>query len=382
MVKQFKVKHLKLKILIDCSSNFKLQTSSLLIYLFFLLPILTYSQVVDEVIPLDTTFETVQVIYQPSETSTYYIKKVAVFANNPAQIAIEKSYTRGVQNGIYNVYYPNGQLKVKTVYANNKLNGEWTWYNPEGTILVKGIYVNGIKHGFWAYKAIRTYGRYKNGLKHKKWYVLDANHDKIKSTYKKGVLVKGKGVNINNVIAPDTNYVQNDTLIVEATEPTEKPNSIKKEYQQAVDFLATNFLFKKKIKAHFKKDIQQFKKNYKKDVFQFVIETNVPTMEINTFLNLSKEGKVEVATIDSVLKADTETLKQNFNQTNIQLAKELANYSTNKDALVHVYFSEVNNQLLRVDVIWKAEKEVENNTYKILLYFNSEGILKGAEYQK
>lgn len=381
MGKQLKVQSLEFKVMNDSFLNFKLPTFSLLIYLFFLFPILTYSQVVDELIPLDTTSETIQVIYQPTQTESYYQKKIAVFAADTSQIAIEKTFARGVQNGIYKAYYSSGKLKVKTVYANGKINGEWTWFNPEGIILVKGIYMDGVKHGFWAYKSIKTYGRFKKGLMHRTWYKLDANERKIKSYYENGVLKKGDGIE-NEALVPDTNYVVNDTLIVEATQPIETLSTIKKEYQQAIDFLATNFIFRKTIKTHFQKDIQQFKKNYKRDVFQFVIETKVPTMEINTFIQLSNEGKIEVATIDSILKADSETLKQNFNQTNIQLDEGLVKYSTNNEAPIHIYFSEVKYGLLRIDVVWQTEKAVEKNTYKILLYFDEAGILKAAEYQK
>ena len=114
---------------------------------------------------IDTTTESLKVIYHPENTSSYYFKKIAVFANDTSQIAVEKSFTNYGQNGVYKVFYPNGRLKIKTVYANNKINGEWVYYNPKGVIITKGLYKNGVKHGYWAYKSIRTYGRYKNGYK-------------------------------------------------------------------------------------------------------------------------------------------------------------------------------------------------------------------------
>jgi len=348
----------------------------------FLFPIISYSQVVEEIIQLDTTSETIKVIYQPSKITAYYTKKIAVFADDTSQIAIEKSMANNKQNGLYKVYYPNGRLKIKTVFGNGLINGEWTWYDQDGLIIVKGVYDEGVKHGYWAYKSLKIYGRYRKGKRHKKWYTLDANNKKIKTRYKRGRLIQGKGFGNEKVLLADTTSKKNDTLAVNTTQVTKNQSAISNEYEQAIDFLANNFIFRKTIKAHFKKEIQLFKKNYKRDVFQFVIEPNVPTMEINTFLNLSSEGKIDVVAIDSVLKADTEDLKNNFNQTNIQLNERLAEYSTNKEASVHVCFSEIKNQLLRIDVIWKTEKEVENNTYKILLYFNSEGVLKGAEYQK
>ncbi len=345
-----------------------------------LFPILTYSQVVDEIIPLDTTSEIIQVIYEPTETESYYQKKIAVFANNTSQIAIEKTYARGVQNGIYKAYYPDGKIKVKTVYANGKINGEWTWYNPEGKILIKGIYVDGVKHGYWAYKNIKTYGRFKKGLMHRTWYVLDANQYKTKSTYKNGELVKGDGVSLGFILVADTNYVQNDTLIVEATQPIEMPITAGTEYQQAIDFLASNFIFRKNIKAYFKKDIQQFKKNYKRDVFQFNIARKVPSINIDLFLEQSKNGQIEVSLIDSALKNNTDNYKKYFSSTNIQFNNGIEKQATNPEAPVLINFSEVNQQLLAVDVVWKIKEEYK--TFKILLYFDEEGTLKAAEYQK
>ena len=97
------------------------------------------SQVVEEVIQLETTIERMQVVYRPSYTTTsLYQKKIAVFPNDTSQVAIEKTYLRGVLNGIYKVYYPSGQLKVRAVYANGRPNGEFTWYDEQGIIRIKG----------------------------------------------------------------------------------------------------------------------------------------------------------------------------------------------------------------------------------------------------
>src|SRR3972149_2671640 len=115
-----------------------------LFFLFFLFSANFFSQVVEEVIQLDTISQTIQVIYKPVTFSSYYTKKIAVFANDTSQIAIEKTFNNFGQNGVYKVYYPSGRLKVFTVFANNKINGEWTWYDEKGIILVKGEYENGV----------------------------------------------------------------------------------------------------------------------------------------------------------------------------------------------------------------------------------------------
>lgn len=369
------------------TSNIKSQISNGLLFLFLLLSLFSSAQVVEETIQLDTISETIKVIYQPIESTSYYQKKVAVFANDTSQIAIEKTFARGVQNGIYKVYYPNGRLKVKTVFANDKINGEWTWYDKEGTILVKGVYEDNIKHGYWAFKHLKIYGRYKNGKRNKMWYTLDANNKKVKSRYKNGLLVKGDGFgDLKMEITPDTVFQKEDTTIVEATQSKYghvEIGQFDKHYEQTIDFLAHNALFRKTIKEFYKKDIQKYKKNYKKDVFQFKIAEITPSMEINSFLKQSEEGKIEVAVIDYILKNDAEKLKENFNVSDIKIDEKVV-YKSQKEAESTVYFSEIKNNLLRLDVVWKPTKDIktENTTFKILLYFDDKGVLKGAEYQK
>jgi hypothetical protein len=378
MVKQFIVESLKLKVI-----------RLLLIFFCFLSINHLSAQVVEEKIQLDTISETIQVIYRPTytNTATNYSKKIAVFANDTSQVAIEKTYLRGVKNGIYKVYYPSGRLKVKTVFANDKFNGEWTWYDKEGIILVKGVYKDDIKHGYWAYKHLKIYGRYKNGKRHKMWYTPDANNKKVKSHYKNGELLKGKGFgDVKTVLLNDTVYQKNDTTIVEATQliVDEEGNPHKKHYEQTIDFLAHNALFRKTIKTHFKKDIQKYKKNYKQDIFQFNIAEITPKMEINSFLKQSEDGKIEVAVIDYILKNETEKLKENFNVSNIEINKDLVKKGSNDEVETTVYFSEIKNNLLRLDVVWSPTKEIKTSetTFKVLLYFDDNGVLKGAEYQK
>lgn len=354
------------------------------ISILFVFPILTKAQVVEEEIQLDTITETIKVIYKPTESTSYYQKKIAVFANDTSQIAIEKTFARGVQNGIYKVYYPSGRLKVKTVFANGKKNGEWIWYDREGIILVKGVYEENIKNGYWAYKHLKIYGRYKNGKRHRMWYTPDVNNKKVKSFYKNGELVKGEGFDdAKFYYVPDTVCQKDDTTIVEGTQPKVIKKG-KTHYDQAIDFLADNAVFRKSIKGYYKKDIQRFKKNFRNDVFQFTIAQKSPKMEINSFLQQSEAGKIEVAVIDYILKNEAENIKASFNTSDIVIDKEVTSKSTKKEAEITVYFSELNYNLLRIDVVWNPTKEIktEDTTFKVLLYFDDEGVLKGAEYQK
>ncbi|MBL4594518.1 MAG: hypothetical protein JKX68_11990 [Flavobacteriales bacterium] len=242
-----------------------LRSTLLLSFLFSV--IISSAQIVEEVIQIDTITETIKVIYKPTIKTTYYIKKVAVFADDTSQIAIEKSYTSYGQNGLYKVFYPTGRLKIKTVFANNKINGEWTFYNLNGLIITKGIYKAGVKQGYWAYKSLKIYGRYKKGLKNKKWKRFDENHKKYLSHYNNGVLTGGEGYdgdekidgvpikrNIFNTIFPKKRKpsVEKENVIKIDTLEKGIDDVISKEYQQAISFLTTNALFRRTIKKYSK----------------------------------------------------------------------------------------------------------------------------------
>lgn len=359
-----------------------------LFFSFFLISSSSFSQVVEELVQLDTTFERMKVIYKPNINTTYYFKKVAVFADDTAQIAIEKSYTSYGQNGLYKVYYPSGRLKVKTVFANDKINGEWTWYDEKGVILVKGVYKDGVKHGYWAYKRLRIYGRYKKGKKNRKWYKKDVNEKKKKSYYKNGKLIRGEDFGNENTA---TIKIQNNIV-----KEDDKPQ-ISKEYKQAIYFLTENIVFKKALKKHFGstlKEIRAIKKYYAKDKFQFVISSAILPLDITTFIKESQEGKILVTKIDSVLKYNPVNTKLLFFKEGLKENEELYKNSTNVISPMAVYFSEIHQNLIRIDIVKfdstigknnfesRYKSSVESQKFRVLLYFNNDGILKGAEYEK
>lgn len=364
-----------------------------LVLTFFLISTLSFSQVLEETILLDTIIEKINVIYKPIISSTYYFKKTAVFANDTSQVAIEKSFTSYGQNGLYKVFYPSGRLRVKTVFANNNINGEWSWYDEKGTILVKGIYKDGVKHGFWAYKWLKIYGRYKKGLRNGKWYELDPNEKKIKSHYKNGILMHGKGFGDENRIPftpVDSNNTNQNTIV------SNDNAQLIKEFEQAISFLTVNIAYRKALKEHFGKgdlkEIRAIKKHFVKDKFQFSVAPTFFNLENTSFLQESKEGKIVVSTIDSILKLDT-TYFDDVEKLETIKKVDLSQYSTNTASSMTVYFGKTAKNIWRIDVVRFNEPVTENdfeNKYKsatatqkfqILLYFEN-GKLKGAEYEK
>ncbi len=349
-----------------------------LFFSFFLISLMSFSQIVTEVVQLDTIIETVKVIYRPTISSSYYFKKVAVFADDTSQIAIEKSFTSYGQNGLYKVYYPSGRLKVKTVFANNKINGEWTYYDPKGIIITKGIYKNGVKHGFWAYKSFKIYGRYKKGLKNKKWKKYDANEKTHTSRYKNGKLIKGEGFGNEEVVVIKDSVKDSSNVIAEKVS-----SPIDKEYQQAISFLTDNIVFKKALKEHFGssfKEMNAIKKQFKKGKLQFMVDSLIMALDITSFIKEAEEGKIVVSKIDSILKNESENLRELFSGEKIKTNQELHINSTDLNSPITVIFSEVKLNLLRLNVVWN--KNGEKRKFRVLLYYSNEGVLKGAEYEK
>jgi len=357
---------------------------SLVLLLLSFCPFYTSAQVVDEVIQIDTISEVTSVIYRPINKSSYYFKKVGVFANDTSQIAIEKTYTSYGQNGAYKVYYPNGKLKIKTVYANNKVNGEWVYYNPKGIIIVKGFYKNGVKDGYWAYKSLRIYGKYKKGLKHKKWKRFDKSENKHISHYSKGQLTAGEGfrgeipmyrqqkIKAVKVEVKDTGkIIQKDTL------------QISKEYEAVIFFLSENAIFRKALKNHFGNSMKKsvaIKKLYEKERLQFAISKKITALSLSKFIVESGNNKIVVVKIDSILKNELTNLKEVFSGEIIDENENLHNNSSDRESSMEIIFSELKYNLLRLDAVWTYKEE--KRVFQILLYFDDEGVLKGAEYQK
>lgn len=358
----------------------------------FLSGLCSFSQIVDEKIQIDTIFETVKVIYKPIDRSTYFYKKIAVFADDTSQIAIEKTYTNQQKNGIYKAYYPNGKLKIKTVYGNDKIHGEWTYFNSDGIIITKGVYKEGVKFGYWAYKSRRIYGRYKKGLKHKKWKRFRKNEKNNKtekkyvSHYKHGKLTGGEGFGNEKPI-----ILYKGDSVNESTIPLYDEKEISKEYQQAISFLTENTVFRRAIKGKFGGSI---KKYFKDEKFSFGLSSSLLPLDISSFIEESKAEKILVSKIDSILKNNPDSLKLSFSDVVIEKNEALYKCSTDSTSLMWVFFSRVNNNLMRIDVV-KYDKHVENKDtpisykevedrkkFKILLYFDDNKVLTGAEYEK
>jgi len=363
------------------------------------------AQVVEETVYLDKDSVAYKVIYQPTAYKRIFSKKIAVFANDTSVRAIGKNYTNNYLNGIYRAYYPSGKLLVFANYYNEKLNGDWTWYSEKGDIITKGKFRNNIKHGYWAYRHVKLYGRYKNGVKHRTWIKYDVNGQKQKSFYRRGRLVRGEEVDDQNTNPPKNNIKPdkeiNTVKVAAETDQSKNKQETKKialgkEYEQAILFVAKNVVLRKELKTYYGttfKEKQRLKKNFKNGLFLFALSPEILNLDLNGFIRKQKEGEIVVSKIDSVLKNKKLVIDKPFGRLE-ETNQSLYDRSTDKEAPFVVYFSRITDGVVRVDVV-KYEtlvaKDKMTTTYQtqekgkkfeILLLFDKEGVLRGAEYQK
>jgi hypothetical protein len=214
----------------------------------------------------------------------------------------------------------------------------------------------------------------------------------VKSTYKKGVLAKGEG--FKGDTSPEVNV---ESELIDSVEVKENEVVLSQEYEQAISFLKENLVFKKALKAYFSKsklkDLRKLKKYFFRGQFQFVIAPLEMNLGINSFIEDSENGKIIVPKIDFILKNNTE-LQTQFNKSIIEENNALFNNSTKFSSRMAIYFSKVQQNLLRIDVVNFEEEVVKNKfenrysaseksqRFEVLLYFDNDGVLKGAEYEK
>jgi antitoxin component YwqK of YwqJK toxin-antitoxin module len=67
-----------------------------------------------------------------------------------AGLLMEKGVLKqGQQDGIRELYYPDGKVKIRERYKAGKLDDLYEYFHPEGSIELKGYYVGGAMYGQW-----------------------------------------------------------------------------------------------------------------------------------------------------------------------------------------------------------------------------------------
>ena len=108
--------------------------------------------------------------YIPRDSIAHPSMYKAVFQDNPNQVALVKYIYNGYLNGLYQRFYPNGNIYLYANYSFGKLNGLWRKYAENGKLVVKGNFKDGKRHGTWHYQiGSDDYQKikFKNGVKKK-----------------------------------------------------------------------------------------------------------------------------------------------------------------------------------------------------------------------
>lgn len=380
------------------------------LFFLFIVPQLLFCQIVEEKVPIDTSFIAYKVIYTTTLTKSVFSKEIAVFANDTSKIAVEKNFTNNYQNGIYKAYYPSGRLMVLAIYANSKINGDYTYYDELGKILIKGKYRAGTKHGYWAYRYLNCYGKYFNGKKTGRWKCQSQEGEKFVTKYPDLYLngatsffnfKKSKNNIEEKVVLPsekisgtqDSIETEHNTVVL--NQELEKIDTF---YLSALTFLARNYYLRNRIKNQFaakKKDRANYDKyfDYKKDIFLFDAAPLIVSTGLAPFLE--EKNALISKVIDSVLVSNPEKYKQAFLLPSSIKMEALHLYSTQPNSGMIVYFSEVVDNLMRVDVVEleslgnaadrnyeEIYKQAAQKKYAILLHFNALKEVGSAEYQQ
>lgn len=374
----------------------KLFKISLFLWIVFFPFLSKAQQIVEEVIPFDTTFLTYKVIYTESVGGYFQLKR-AVFANDTNVVAIEKNFSNGVQNGITRFFYPSGKLRIKAIYGSGKLQGEWINYGEDGVIITKGVYNFGVKDGYWAYKSLKTYGRYSNGVKHRKWIKQDVNNQKFKAFYWKGKLKKGATIfNENYKTHADTLFATSSDSTINVVVEDSASNYVDEKYIIALKHLAQNYYFRKVAKDNFrptKKERAKFIDTYvdlTRDVFKFNVSTNIVNVDVSQFLISEKLSK---PTIDSLFKANGTLIRDELLKSEKVEVLGLKKYLTDKNGKLIAHVSKIFNNVLVVDMVEIADensdKSIEENfnnqkntSMQIVFLFNNKNEILETEYSK
>ena len=64
-------------------------------------------------------------------------------------VKMESSFKKGKKDGLFRVWFENGQLNEIRHYRKNEMDGVWTTWNEKGVKVGEAGYRKGKKHGEW-----------------------------------------------------------------------------------------------------------------------------------------------------------------------------------------------------------------------------------------
>jgi len=73
-----------------------------------------------------------------------YVKK------DSSGVLLEKGMLKqGVQDGIREIYFPNGKVNVRERYVNGRMDDLYEYFHLNGAVQLKGYYIGGEMYGLW-----------------------------------------------------------------------------------------------------------------------------------------------------------------------------------------------------------------------------------------
>lgn len=102
--------------------------------------------------------------------------------------------TKGVEDGPYKKFYPNGMLEVEGAFLNGERSGLWTSYHPGGNKQSESYYINGVLDGksvvFYSNGQVWYIGYYTNGKNDGQWIYFDKEGTLVKEVvYQNGTVI-------------------------------------------------------------------------------------------------------------------------------------------------------------------------------------------------
>lgn len=93
--------------------------------------------------------------------------------------AVEYEVVNGEKNGLFKIYYPNGQPEMVGEVKDNLNNGNWTYYYENGQVESVGKFVNDLPEGRWIWfyenGNIKEEGNYVKGNRAGEWILYDVD---------------------------------------------------------------------------------------------------------------------------------------------------------------------------------------------------------------
>lgn len=116
-------------------------------------------------------------------------------------------------NGIYKIYYPNGNVKMEVRSKNGKPEGKGNFYDEDGNIIFTGNFKNGLMDGkilnFYPNGSIREENYYVDGVKDGIYKTYDEDGEvSVEVKFEKGQAVSGYVMIKGNKVDMDTDDLQ------------------------------------------------------------------------------------------------------------------------------------------------------------------------------